>query len=110
MKEVQRRPTGRPERQSLGVAAAVSAEGDAEETTATGPGERRMTHHQETKTGLSSKHGGIGLSKFKFGIGAVIATLLLAFGAFGLGASTPTADADITDVFVSTFPFETEAP
>jgi hypothetical protein len=48
------------------------------------------------------------LSKFKIGIGGLVAALLVAFGAFGLGSATPTAEADITNVFVSIFPFAEE--
>jgi hypothetical protein len=46
------------------------------------------------------------LSKFKIGIGGLVAALLVAFGAFGLGATTQTAEADITAVFLSLVPFE----
>jgi hypothetical protein len=59
-----------------------------------------MTHHQETKTGLSSKHGGIGLSKYKIGMGGLVTALLVAFAAFGIGnAGVPTVGADIVDVY-----------
>jgi hypothetical protein len=44
------------------------------------------------------------LSKFKIGIGALVAGLLVAFGAFGLGAATPDAEADITSVYLGVFP------
>jgi hypothetical protein len=46
----------------------------------------------------------MGLSKFKIGIGGLVAALLVATGAFGLTASTQTAEADITAVFLSIFP------
>jgi hypothetical protein len=44
------------------------------------------------------------LSKFKIGIGGLVAALLVALGAFGLGASTQPAEADITGVFLSIVP------
>jgi hypothetical protein len=45
------------------------------------------------------------LSKFKIGFFGLVGALLVAFGAFGLGSASQTAEADITDVYVTLFPF-----
>jgi hypothetical protein len=57
-----------------------------------------MTHHQEIRTGLSSNHGGNGLSKFKFGIGVAALAVVVAFGAFSSGAKV--ADASLSDWYI----------